>query len=145
MKDSLGDMVIGLHHVAIAVPSIEEARRIYVAGLGLREGEVEHVPDQKVNVLICHGGDQRIELVEPAAEDSPITKFLARTGGGLHHVAWQVADLEAALAHVKAQGFDLIHEEPRPGAHGMRIAFLHPRSTGGVLTELVEVPASAAH
>ena len=143
MSQGLEGLVLDLHHVAIAVHSIEEARKTYVAGLGLTAGDVEHVPDQKVNVLICHAGPQRIELVEPAAPDSPITKFLARTGGGLHHVAWRVADIEAALARLKELGMELIHEAPRPGAHGMRIAFLHPRATGGVLTELVELPAAS--
>ena len=139
--DALRGIVADLHHVAIVVASIDEARRVYVDVLGLRETEVEHVPAEKVNVLVCYAGDQRIELVEPAAEDSPVTKFLARRGGGLHHVAWRVDDLAAALAKLKQSGLRLIDETPKPGAHGTRIAFLHPKSTGGVLTELVEVPA----
>ncbi len=143
MTPGLEGIVIGLHHVAIAVSSIEEARKSYVDGLGLVASEVEHVPGQKVNVLICDAGGQRIELVEPAAEDSPVSKFLAKRGGGLHHLAWQVADLEAALERLRERGMELLDDRPRAGAHGMRIAFLHPRATGGVLTELVEVPVES--
>lgn len=141
MSSDLEGLLLDLHHVAIVVKSIEDARESYVKGLGLVPGETEHVPGQKVNVLICHGGTQRIELVEPASPDSPVTKFLEKRGGGLHHLAWRVADLEEVLARLKARGTALIDEEPRAGAHGMRIAFLHPKATGGVLTELVELPA----
>lgn len=136
-------LVADLDHVAIAVPSIAEARKVYVDALGLRPGGVEHVPDQQVNVLMCWAGTQRIELLEPAAPDSPISKFLEKRGGGLHHVAYRVDDVAAALARLRAAGLRLIDEEPRPGAHGTRVAFVHPRSTGGVLTELVEVPRGA--
>ncbi|MEM7309915.1 MAG: methylmalonyl-CoA epimerase [Planctomycetota bacterium] len=138
----LAQVVRELHHVAIVVPSIEEARKTYVGVLGLAESEVEHVADQKVNVLVCYAGGQRIELVEPAAPDSPVTRFLEQRGGGMHHVAWRVDDVAAAIERLKAAGLRLIDEEPRPGAHGTRIAFVHPKATGGVLTELVEVPAS---
>jgi len=138
--EALTGIVRGLHHVAIVVASIEEARQVYVDLLGLTPHETEHVPDQKVNVLVCYAGDQRVELVEPAAPDSPVSAFLARRGGGLHHLAWRVDDCAAAIARLKAAGARLIHEEPRPGAHGTRIAFVHPKSTGGVLCELVEDP-----
>ena len=137
---ALDGVVTGLHHVAIAVASIEEARRTYVDVLGMTAGEVERVEDQRVDVLMCFAGDQRIELVQPAGEDSPVTKFLARRGGGLHHLAYRVEDLEQALARLKAAGVRLIDHEPRAGAHGTRIAFVHPSATGGVLTELVQEP-----
>lgn len=130
--------MIGVHHIAIAVASIAEARELYEGVLGLAAGEVEHVADQKVNVLVLYAGAQRIELVEPAAPDSPVSKFIAERGGGLHHVAYRVDDIEAALAALKRAGVRLIDEKPRPGAHGTRIAFIHPKATGGVLTELVE-------
>jgi len=136
----LAAVVSGLHHVAIVVASIEEARRTYVDVLGMTADGVEHVADQKVNVLVCRAGTQRIELVEPAAPDSPVTRFLESRGGGLHHLAYRVEDLEDALAKLKAAGLRLIDEAPRPGAHGTRIAFVHPKATGGVLTELVEEP-----
>ncbi|MEW6074462.1 MAG: methylmalonyl-CoA epimerase [Planctomycetota bacterium] len=139
----LEGFLLELDHVAIAVPSLAEARAIFVAGLGFQAGEVEPVPGQKVNVLFCRAGGQRIELVEPAAPDSPLARFLARRGGGLHHLAWRVSDIEAALSRLQARGIELIDAAPRPGAHGTRIAFLHPRSTGGVLTELVELPSAS--
>ncbi len=137
---ALESIVSGLHHVAIVVASIEEARATYVDVLGFQAGEVEHVPDQKVNVLVCLAGSQRIELVEPASSDSPVTKFLEKRGGGLHHLAYRVEDLAGALERLERAGLRLIDTSPRAGAHGTQIAFLHPSSTGGVLTELVQDP-----
>ena len=89
-------------------------------------------------MLVCRAGSQRIELVEPAADDSPVSRFLARRGGGLHHLAYRVEDLERALEQLRVAGLRMIDDAPRPGAHGTRIAFVHPSATGGVLTELVE-------
>jgi methylmalonyl-CoA epimerase len=137
---ALEPLLLGLHHVAIVVPSLAEARKTYVDVLGMTAGDVEHVADQKVNVLVCFAGEQRIELVEPAAEDSPVSAFLARRGGGLHHLAYRVGNVERALAALKAAGLRLIDEQPRPGADGTRVAFVHPSATNGVLTELVEAP-----
>ncbi|MEL6430541.1 MAG: methylmalonyl-CoA epimerase [Planctomycetota bacterium] len=142
--DALAPVALGLHHVAIAVPSIADARGVYEDALGMvAKGGVEHVADQRVDVLVLFAGTQRIELVEPAAEDSPISKFLERSGGraGLHHLAWRVADCADAIARVQAAGAQMIDTAPRPGSHGTTIAFVHPRSTGGVLMELVEDPA----
>ncbi|QDV06585.1 Glyoxalase/Bleomycin resistance protein/Dioxygenase superfamily protein [Planctomycetes bacterium Poly30] len=141
--DALAPVVLGLHHVAIAVPSIADARPVYEAALGMRATEVEHVADQRVDVLVLVAGSQRIELVEPSTEDSPISKFLERSGGraGLHHLAWHVADVAAAIQRLKAAGVQMIDDSPRDGSHHTRIAFVHPRSTGGVLMELVEDPA----
>lgn len=132
----------GLHHVAIAVPSLAEARAVYESALGMRALPVEFVPGQKVNVLVLFSDTQRIELVEPAAPDSPITNFLAKRGPGIHHLAWRVDDCAAALALLKQAGLKLIDETPKPGAHGTKVAFVHPKSTGGVLMELVEDHAS---
>jgi methylmalonyl-CoA epimerase len=137
---ALREIVVGLDHVAIAVNSIAETRGLYEMGLGLSSAGEEFVPGQKVNVLMLMAGNQRIELVEPASEDSPITGFLQKRGQGIHHLAWQVRDLEAALEHLKARGVRLIHETAQAGAHGTRIAFVHPASTSGVLMELVELP-----
>jgi len=131
---------MGLHHIAIVVSDLEEARARYVDVLGFTAGTTEHVADQKVDVLVCHTGGQRVELVAPASEDSPVTRFLAKRGGGLHHLAYEVRDLSEALDRLRSAGWRLIDETPRPGAHGTRIAFVHPSSTGGVLTELVEDP-----
>jgi len=137
--ESLRGVVRGLHHVAIVVPSIAEARASY-EGLGMSAGEPEYVADQKVNVLVCMAGDQRIELVEPAADDSPVAGFLARRGGGLHHLAFCVDDVAQAIETLMKRGLRMIDEAPRPGAHGTTIAFVHPGATGGVLMELVEEP-----
>lgn len=138
--EALKGVVRGLHHVAIVVSSIAEARPSY-EGLGMTAGEPEYVADQKVNVLVCMAGDQRIELVEPAAGDSPVAGFLAKRGGGLHHLAFRVDDCAAAIATLMARGLRMIDESPRPGAHGTIIAFVHPKATGGVLMELVEEPS----
>jgi methylmalonyl-CoA/ethylmalonyl-CoA epimerase len=145
MHEALAPLLLGLHHVAIVVPSLAEARRTYVDVLGMRAAEPEHVADQKVNVLVCQAGTQRIELVEPAAPDSPVSGFLAKRGPGLHHLAYRVASVEGALAVLKRAKLRLIDEHPRTGAHGTRIAFVHPSATGGVLTELVEEPAAGPH
>ncbi len=134
--------VRGLHHAAIVVPSIEEARATYVDILGFRAGEVEHVADQKVDVLVCFAGEQRIELIQPACDSSPVTRFLEKKGGGLHHLAYLVDDVAMAIEKLEAAGLQMIDHAPRPGAHGTRIAFVHPRATGGVLTELVEDPSA---
>lgn len=139
---ALAGVVRGLHHVAIVVESIAAARGVWEGALGLAAGAVEHVADQKVNVLVLHAGAQRIELVEPAAPDSPVVNFLAKRGGGLHHLAWSVDDVARALEALRAKGVRLIDATPRPGAHGTRIAFVHPSATGGVLMELVEDPHS---
>ncbi|MAE28246.1 MAG: methylmalonyl-CoA epimerase [Planctomycetota bacterium] len=138
----LRGLVLGLHHIAIAVEDLGASRELYLDRLGLAGGEVERVADQGVDVLVVMAGNQRVELVTPAAEDSPVAAFLARRGPGLHHIAWKVADIEAALATLNAAGVRLIDQNPRPGAHGTRIAFLHPKATAGVLMELVEDPES---
>lgn len=138
IDSKLAPLVRGVHHIAIVVESIAEARRVYEGVLGTSVGQPEYVADQKVNVLVTYAGAQRIELVEPAAPDSPVSQFLAKRGAGLHHVAYRVDDIERALAALKAAGVRMIDEKPRPGAHGTRIAFVHPKALGGVLTELVE-------
>ncbi len=131
----------GLHHVAIAVPDLAVARELYEQTLGLASSAVETVEGQKVDVLMLRAGAQRIELLQPVSEDSPIAGFLAKRGAGIHHLAWLVDDVELALEQLGAAGVRLIDSTPRPGSHGTRIAFLHPKATGGVLMELVEDPA----
>lgn len=137
---ALEGIVVGLHHVAIVVKDIDEARRTYEGALGLAASEPEFVPDQKVRVLVLYAGTQRIELVEPASPDSPVTKFLETRGPGIHHLAWKVEDCARAIAAAKAKGLRMIDEAPRAGSHHTTIAFLHPKSTGGVLMELVQDP-----
>ncbi len=136
--ENLGGVVRGLHHVAIAVASLAEARQAYEGALGLSASPIEYVEDQKVNVLVLYAGAQRIELVEPASADSPISGFLAKRGPGIHHLAWRVDDVAAAITKLASAGVRMIDASPRNGAHGTRIAFVHPKSTGGVLMELVE-------
>jgi methylmalonyl-CoA/ethylmalonyl-CoA epimerase len=127
-----------IDHLGIAVRSIDEASAFYRDGLGLECGGAEEIPDQRVRVLFFQLGEVRIELVEPTADDSPIARFLEKRGPGLHHVAYRVDDLPATLAALKSAGVRLIDEAPRNGAHGMRIAFAHPKSTAGVLTEFCQ-------
>jgi len=127
-----------LDHVGIAVPSIAQALPLYESLTGSGSSPPEAIPAQGVNVVFVGTGDARIELIEPTRPDSPVARFLERRGQGLHHLAYRVPDLRAALAAWAGQGYELIDREPRPGAHGRLVAFLHPRSTHGVLIELVQ-------
>jgi methylmalonyl-CoA/ethylmalonyl-CoA epimerase len=131
-------MVKKINHLGIAVRSIEAALPYYRDVLGMCEEGAEEVPEQKVWVAFLRVGESRIELLEPTSHDSPVARFLEKNGEGIHHVAYEVEDLPEALADLKAQDFRLIDETPRRGAHGTRIAFLHPKATGGILTELCQ-------
>jgi len=130
--------VKAINHIGIAVRSIEAHRPFYEGTLGAVFEGVELVPDQKVRVGFFRVGEMRLELLEPIDPTSPVTAFLEKRGEGLHHVAFTVVDLEARIAELKQSGLRMIDEVPRPGAHHMRIAFVHPKSTVGVLTELCE-------
>ncbi len=127
-----------LDHIGIAVESLETSSAFYRDVLGIEPDGVEEVPDQKVKVAFFTVGESKIELLEPTAEDSPIAQFIAKRGAGIHHMAVRVDDLPAALEQARAAGIRLIDEEPRVGAGNARIAFVHPKSTGGVLLELCE-------
>jgi len=127
-----------IDHIGIATNGIDDAARFYLESLGLRIEHVEEVASQKVRVAMLPLGESRVELLEPTSEDSPISRFLAKRGPGIHHVAVRVQDIRASLAELKEKGARLIDEEPRPGAGGCLVAFIHPSSTGGVLLELVE-------
>ena len=131
-------MLKKISHLGIAVTSIEEALPFYQDVLGMKFEGTEEVAEQKVKVAFFALGESRIELLEPTAPDSPVAKFLDKNGPGLHHVAYEVANLEQRLAELKANGVRLVDEAPRGGAHATRIAFLHPKASGGVLTELCE-------
>ena len=131
-----------ISHIGIAVASIEEATPFYRDVLGMEFEGTEVVAEQKVKVAFFAVGESRIELLEPTADDSPVAKFLEKNGPGVHHVAYEVSDLEQRLNALKAEGVRLIDESPRTGAHNTRIAFMHPKASGGVLTELCE---SGAH
>jgi methylmalonyl-CoA/ethylmalonyl-CoA epimerase len=127
-----------LNHIGIAVRSIEAQRPFYEGALGAVFEGVEEVPDQKVRVGFFRVNDVRLELLEPTDPSSTVATFLEKRGEGLHHVAFTVENIEARIAELKASGLRMIDDAPRPGAHQMRIAFVHPRSTFGVLTELCE-------
>jgi len=124
-------------HIGIAVKSIAESLKVYEA-MGLKSVGVEEVAEQKVRVAFLPLGEAEIELLESTSPDGPVAKYIEKNGEGIQHVALRVDNLEAALAELKAQGVRLIDEKPRYGAGGARIAFVHPRSTGGVLLELSE-------
>ena len=128
-----------IEHLGIAVKSIEESLPFYEEVLGLKCYNIETVEDQKVKTAFLKVGDTKIELLEPTAPDSPIAKFLEKKGPGVHHVAYSVADgVQNALVEAESKGVRLIDKAPRKGAEGLTIAFLHPKSTEGVLTELCE-------
>ena len=128
-------MIKNISHIGIAVKDLEAGIAFYEK-LGLVLEAVEEVPSQKVKVAFFPCGDTRIELLAPTADDSPIAKFIEKKGEGIQHIAFGVDDLPAELATAEAKGIQLIDKEPRPGAHGADIAFLHPKSSGGVLIEL---------
>jgi methylmalonyl-CoA/ethylmalonyl-CoA epimerase len=126
-----------LDHVAIAVESIAASLPLFESLAGAAGSPVERVESQGVAVTFVGSGDVRLELLEPLTADSTVARFLARRGQGLHHIAYRVDDLEATLSALSARGIELIDVVPRQGAGGHRVAFLHPRSTGGILIELV--------
>jgi methylmalonyl-CoA/ethylmalonyl-CoA epimerase len=133
-------MIGKIHHIGIAVNDIESGLALYSAGLGIECKHKETVAAQKVNTAMLPVGDTRIELLEPTEADSAVGKFLEKKGPGVHHIALEVQDIEAALAELKAKGIPLIDQEPRTGVGGTRVAFLHPKGTMGVLLELVQNP-----
>jgi methylmalonyl-CoA/ethylmalonyl-CoA epimerase len=135
-------MVKAINHIGIAVKSIDAQRDFYEKVLGAKFEGVEVVADQKVRVAFFDVGGVRLELLEPTDPSSTVAAFIEKRGEGLHHVAYTVADIKARLSELKANGIRLIDEAPRAGAHHTQIAFLHPKSSCGVLTEICE-PAHA--
>jgi len=133
--------VKAINHIGIAVRSLDDQRKFYEETLGAVFESVEEVPSQRVRVAFYRIGDVRIELLEPTEAASTIASFLEKRGEGLHHVAFTVEDIEARIAELKQGGLRMIDDVPRPGSHQMQIAFVHPKSTYGVLTELCEPPA----
>ncbi|MDI1243521.1 MAG: methylmalonyl-CoA epimerase [bacterium] len=130
-----------INHLGIATKEIAGALEFWQDALGLENVHTEVVEDQKVRVAMLPIGESRIELLEPTSEDSPISKFLEKRGGGIHHIAVEVDDIEASLAKLKEKGMRLIDESPRIGAEGCLVAFVHPSSANGVLLELVQTIA----
>ena len=127
-----------IEHIGIAVNNIEESLKYYEGVLGLKCYAVEEVKEQKVKTAFLQIGETKIELLEATSNDSPIAKFIAKRGEGVHHMAFAVNGIVENLVEAKKNGVRLIDETPRKGAEGLDIAFLHPKSTGGVLTEFCE-------
>ncbi len=133
-------MLKKINHIAIAVNNIEEAAKFYQNVLGLNLSGIEMVAAQKTRVGFFKIGESNIELVQPAESDSPLVKFLETKGQGIHHICFEVDDVEAEVKAYLEKGATLIDQKPRPGAHNTKVAFIHPRSSGGILIELCEYP-----
>jgi methylmalonyl-CoA/ethylmalonyl-CoA epimerase len=127
-----------IDHIGVAVEDLDAALALYERDLAIELVHRETVTEQGVEAVLLDIGENHVELLAPLGEDTPVGKFLARKGPGLHHVAYQTADIDAELARLRAAGLRLIDEQPRIGIRGSRVAFLHPAATGGVLTEIVE-------
>jgi len=131
-------MLTKINHIGIAVKSLDDSLPFYRDNLGMAFAGIEVVSEQKVRVAMLQVGESKIELLEPTSDDSPVARFIEKNGPGIHHLAFEVEDLEAAIARLMAEGARMIDEKPRVGAHGSRIAFVHPKSSNGVLTELCQ-------
>jgi methylmalonyl-CoA/ethylmalonyl-CoA epimerase len=127
-----------IDHIGVAVEDLDAAIALYGQSFEMTLAHRETVEDQGVEAVLLDVGEGHVELLAPLAPDTAVGKFLSRKGEGLHHVAYAVDDIEAALERIAATGIELIDAKPRVGIRGSRVAFLHPRSTGGVLTEIVE-------
>jgi methylmalonyl-CoA epimerase len=134
-------MFVGIDHVGIAVKNLDEAVSVYRDALGFKVEGIHVLTKRKVRVaFVATGGESRIELLEPLGDDSPIGKFLENRGEGIHHFAVRVTNIDGVLSELKAKGVILVDEKPKAGAEGARIAFVHPKSTHGVLLELCQKP-----
>ena len=127
-----------IDHIGVAVEDLDEAIALYSSKFEMREQHRETVEEQGVEAVLLEVGDGHVELLSPLAPETAVGRFLERSGPGLHHVAYATDDIESSLEQVRSAGLRLIDEEPRTGIRNSRVAFLHPKSTGGVLTELVE-------
>ena len=132
-------MLTKINHIGIAVQSIDATIPFYRDNLGMAFAGIEEVHEQKVRVAMLAVGESKIELLEPTSTESPVAKFIEKNGVGIHHIAYEVTDIEAAIAKLLSDGARMVDEKPRNGAHGTRIAFVHPKSSLGVLTELCQV------
>lgn len=139
-----GDVTL-LDHVGIAVRSLAERIPLYRDLLGAPLTREEHVASEQVRVAFFGDCETHIELLEPVGDEGPIAQFLQKRGEGIHHICFSVDDIDAALARLRAEGVAIVGEAPRPGAGGCRVAFLHPKSTGGLLIELSEKPRHDPH
>ena len=137
-------MIKKINHIAIAVSNLEEAARFYQTVMGLTLSGIEVVTAQKTKVGFFKIGESNIELVQPAEPDSPLVKFLETKGQGIHHICLEVDDIEAEVKTFLEKGATMVDQKPRPGAHNTRVAFVHPKSSGGVLIELCEFPKNVS-
>ncbi|HEX9009566.1 MAG TPA: methylmalonyl-CoA epimerase [Holophagaceae bacterium] len=128
--------LLRINHLGIASPGLDEAMGRMTRLFGMTVDHMEEVPDQKVKTAFFPVGESTLEFLESTDPEGPIGKFLAKRGPGIHHVCFEVDDIDAVVAHLLAQGVRMIDAQPRPGAHGCRVAFIHPAETGGVLMEL---------
>ena len=131
-----------IHHVGIAVPDLDAAIATYETLFGEAVQRIEEVLDQKVRTAFFKVGESHFELLEAMDESSPIARYLNKNRPGIHHICVEVHDIEAALDHYRAQALQLIDDVAKPGAHGMMVAFIHPRATGGVLLEIAQTASS---
>jgi methylmalonyl-CoA/ethylmalonyl-CoA epimerase len=132
-------MLKKINHIGIAVNSLDEAIPFYRDTLGMAFKGMEEVLEQQVKVAFLEVGESKIELLEPISPESAVARFLDKNGAGIHHIAYQVDDIEAAIRKLELDGARMIDKSPRHGAHGARIAFIHPKSSNGVLTELCQM------
>ncbi|MEI6206975.1 MAG: methylmalonyl-CoA epimerase [Desulfuromonadales bacterium] len=133
-------MLTKINHIGIAVKSLDDSLPFYRDNLGMVLLGTEEVTEQKVKVAMLQIGESKIELLEPTSEESPVAKFIEKNGPGIHHLAYDVEDIEASIAKLLADGVRMVDEKPRSGAHGTHIAFVHPKSSNGVLTEICQSP-----
>lgn len=131
-------MFARIDHIGVAVESIDDALKLYETSYEMTLVHREVVEEQGVEAVLLDLGENHVELLQPLGPDTPVGKYLAKRGAGIHHVAYQVTDIDAELDRLRAAGVQLIDETPRIGIRGSRVAFCHPKSTGGVLTEIVE-------
>jgi methylmalonyl-CoA/ethylmalonyl-CoA epimerase len=127
-----------IDHIGLAVTDIAEAVTLYQTQFGVQEWEIIELPERHMRVAVTTIGTSMVELIAPTAPEAAFAKYLAEKGPGMHHIAYRVADITAALATLKAQGLRLVDEVPRPGLHGTLVAFVHPKATMGTLIELVQ-------
>jgi len=134
-----------IDHIGVAVEDLDAAIQLYRGRLGMSEQHRETVEEQGVEAVLLEIGDSHVELLAPLSSETAVGKFLERNGPGMHHVAYRTDDIDAALDSIRSAGLRLIDEEPRIGIRNSRVAFVHPKATGGVLTELVQPAEEAQH
>ena len=137
--------IIRINHIGLATASMEEALRVFSDGLGLDLDDTEDVPGDHVRVSFFPVGESRFEFLEPLGAEGPVQKFIEKRGPGIHHICLEVEDLAGMLDRLREHNVELIDQEPRPGAHGTTVAFVHPKAANGVLVELVESSSLEHH